>query len=139
VARQTSIVAYREIEKNGLLSQRRAEVYRWVFHNGPTTARRAYKSLTKGKAINPSSYLSRFSELRDVGVFEEIGHEIDAETNQTVIVWDVTKNLPKKITKTKLQMLRAKICVLEIKLAKERRILKTFENAKQTQLSMGGL
>jgi hypothetical protein len=99
MTRRTSIEAYRRIKEGGLLSRRRFEMYDWLFHNGPASARDAYKILCDGKPINPSSYLSRLSELRDMEVVAEVGEKIDPETKQTVIVWDVTENLPKKIIK----------------------------------------
>jgi len=95
--RRTSISAYREIEANGLLSKRRMEVYSWLFKNGPASAADAYRELVKGQSINPSSYLSRFSELRDLGVVYELEKKkVDPVTGMEVIVWDVTDRLPTK-------------------------------------------
>jgi hypothetical protein len=95
--RETSIEAYKKIKEDGLLSRRRWQVYDFVFYNGPCTSREAYKKLCKGNDINPSSYLSRFSELRDAGVLSEIGKKFDHETGNTVILWDVTSKLPIKL------------------------------------------
>jgi len=99
MTRRTSRDAYYSIKENGLLSKRRFEVYEYVYLNGPCTAREAYKDLCKGSQINPSSYLSRFSELRDLGVLEEVGERFDSETKQTVILWDVTDAMPSKVKK----------------------------------------
>lgn len=103
MVRETSIEAYQKIKEEGLLSKRRLELYEYVFENGPCTARAAVKELSKklGQevAISFSSYAARFSELRDAGVFSEVGETIDTETKHKVILWDVTKNLPVKLNK----------------------------------------
>jgi hypothetical protein len=110
--RQTSIEAYNKIKENGLLSQRRFEVYDYVFGNGPTTARGAVKALSKKRgeqvAISFSSYAARFSELRDVGVLAEVGTTIDKDTGCEVILWDVTDRLPIKLDKPK--RIKCKAC-----------------------------
>ena len=98
--RQTSIEAYKQIRESGLLSRRKFEVYEYVFHHGPVTARQAVKELCKirgeGVAIAFGSYATRFSELRNHGVLQEVGETVDLETKQTVILWDVTRELPRK-------------------------------------------
>ena len=100
MARRTSIDAYNTIKENGLLSQRRLQVYEFVFKNGPCTARQATKAMIR-QGLNSGSVSTRFSELRNVGVLEEVGETTDEETNQTVILWDVTDNLPIKFEKSK--------------------------------------
>lgn len=105
MTRQTSIEAYREIKENGLLSKRRWQVYDYLFHNGPATARQAVLAISNEFGNNVSiafgSLATRFCELRRSGVIEEVGTIIDKETKHEVILWDVTKNLPKKIVKPK--------------------------------------
>jgi hypothetical protein len=105
--RSTSREAYETIKENGLLSKRRFEVYDYVFKNGPCYARQVHKALSNLGA-NSSSFIARFSELRDVGVFAEVGKTIDPETNMSVILWDVTKNLPKDFVKplSELQIIK---------------------------------
>lgn len=96
--RETSRDAYHAIKENGLLSRRRFEVYEYLYLKGPSTAREMYNSLCAGGKINPSSYLSRLSELRDMGVVRELpDRKLDPETGQTVLVWEVIKEkLPVK-------------------------------------------
>ena len=100
MVRQTSIEAFHTIKNNGLLSKRRWEVYEFVFHHGPVTCRQTVKHIAKDKgesvSITYSSYSSRFSELERMGVIREIGTTLDPETNNTVILWDVTDKLPVK-------------------------------------------
>lgn len=97
--RETSTEAYHKIKEDGLLSKRRFEVYDYVFNNGPCTSKKAYKNLCAYKITNPSSYIGRFTELRNSGGLKEVGHEIDADSGMRCILWDVTKNIPVKADK----------------------------------------
>lgn len=98
MTRQTSIEAYNTIKENGLLSKRRWEVYQTLYEHGPLSQVETSFSL-RGKldwGINP-----RFSELKKMGLIIEVGKTIDPRTGQTVLLWDVTSNLPKKFEKPK--------------------------------------
>lgn len=100
--RQTSIAVYRQIEANGLLSLRRWEVYKWLYHNGPATGREAIRgarTADHGPVISQTR--ARLTELRDMGVIEEIGTTIDKVTGHEVILWDVTNQLPRKLPSRK--------------------------------------
>ena len=102
MTRQTSMDAYRKIKSEGLLSKRRLEVYETLFHFGPMTANETFEKLYK-KDIGPknaaSNSAARFSELRDMGVIQEIGERKCSVTGMNVISWDVTSWLPTKIKK----------------------------------------
>jgi hypothetical protein len=100
--RKTSIEAYRAIIESGLLPRRRLEVYQFVYEHGPTTIRETWKAL--GPERTTGSYSTRFSELRDQGVIEEIGERFDPVTGMTVILWDVTAELPKAIERKKTKI-----------------------------------
>lgn len=102
MTRQTSIEAYRKIKHDGLLSERRWQVYDILFEYGPLTgAEAAIAYRKKYGASSPSNpnILTRLGELRDQGVAEEIKETICSITGQTVILWDVTERLPDKIKK----------------------------------------
>lgn len=94
MTRQTSIDAYRTIESQGLLSALRFRVYEHLFHNGPCTAKEvdiALRDPTQASGV----YQTRLSELRDLGVVREIGKKTCQYSGHSVILWDVTKSLPK--------------------------------------------
>lgn len=108
--RQTSIEAYRNIKEKGLLSRRRFEVYSYVFNHGPISANEMCRDMLR-QGLTFSSYNARFSELRDIGVLQEVGFKTDEITNQKVIVWDVTSALPipykkKEATNEEIALLR---------------------------------
>lgn len=97
--RKTSIESYRTIEASGLLSKRRWQVYDHIFHYGPTTARDSWKRIQSHGQISTGGISTRFSELKTIGVLEEVGEAVDKETGMTVLLWDVTDKLPKKYSK----------------------------------------
>jgi len=88
IVRDTSLAAYREIESKGLLSRSRWAVYRWLYTNGPATAREVERGLD-----NISAH-KRLPELRDLKVVAETGERPCQVTGMTSILWDVTSNLP---------------------------------------------
>lgn len=93
--RETRVEAYHQILNNGLLSKRRWEVYEYLYRAGPCYARQIHKALSV-QGTNSSSFVSRLSELREAGVVKEVGKVLDEETGMSVILWDVTKELPVK-------------------------------------------
>lgn len=100
MTRQTSIEAFREIQANGLLSQRRFEVYSVVYHHGPMTSAEAFKILNDQSPVkNLTQSRARFTELREIGVFQEVGMRKCSVTGHKAIVWDVTDNIPVKMEK----------------------------------------
>ena len=106
MARSTSIQAYNEIKKSGLLSKLRWQVYDYVYHNGPCTAKKIFKELSKKVVAagrqqpNSGVYTTRCSELRNRGVFQEIKKVRCPDSNRIVILWDVTSALPARVPKT---------------------------------------
>jgi uncharacterized protein YwgA len=96
MTRETSIEAYHQIKDEGILSKLRWQIYEYVFKNGPVSIRDAARHF-KGQYSNSLS--TRFSELRDMGVFKEVGKKIDEQTGRSVLIWDVTKKLPIKLEK----------------------------------------
>jgi hypothetical protein len=111
MTRETSIEAYMKIKESGLLSERRWEVYNVVYNNGPLTSAEAFRILNAGRPIkNITQSRARFTELRDMGVFKEVGEKFCSITGHKVILWDVTSKLPIEISKP----LPAKTRVIEM-------------------------
>lgn len=100
--RDTSIQVYYRIKEDGTLSKRRWEVYDIVFNHGPLTANEIFQYT---KLSNLTGYRhnvhSRLCELREMGVLQELGTKECSISGETVILWDVTSNYPKKLEKKK--------------------------------------
>lgn len=108
MVRKTSINVYNEIKNNGLLSKRRFEIYSAVFKYGPVTAMEVFKKLK----LN-TNQSGRFSELRDMGVIQEVGEKQCSITGRTAIIWEATDNLPKEIN-TKQSKKEKKDYILDV-------------------------
>lgn len=96
MARRTSIDAYRRIEADGLLSARRFQVYRALYHHGPAT-RNELSDILQARwniRINPNLVSSRLNELRSLGVVYEATERTCTQTGMRVILWDVTEAIP---------------------------------------------
>jgi hypothetical protein len=101
--RDTSKTIYQEIRDNGLLAKRRMEVYDIIYKYGSMTGAEVsnmhkIKFGTIGSTVS-ETIRNRITELRDMGVVRELGTTKCPITNNTVILWDVTSNLPKKLKK----------------------------------------
>jgi hypothetical protein len=101
MVRETSANAFREIKEEGLLSKRRFEVYECLFEHGPLTAKELYRKMKEIKKNTNlhDTFQQRLSELSRVGLVQELGTRRCRVTGRTVILWDVTKNLPAKFEK----------------------------------------
>jgi len=86
MVRETSIEAFRQIEEEGLLSDRRFQVYSYLFRHGPCTGLQVSGGVPGG--------WKRLAELRDLGVAREVGYTVCEVTGKTVLLWDVTDKLP---------------------------------------------
>lgn len=100
--RQTSKAAYDAIKAQGLLSERRFEVYDVLYHHGPLTQVEVWKKIA---ATNPNvqqhSVTPRFAEMVRLGVIREVtdtdGRFLKRKctvTDRTCMTWDVTSSLP---------------------------------------------
>lgn len=97
--RSTSINTYHRIVDEGLLSQRRLQVYEILFHNGPLTGSQVARLVKSkyGSWSQSETIRNRLTELRDMKCVIELG-EVKCPTNgNTVILWDVTDSLPVKL------------------------------------------
>lgn len=98
--RDTSIEAYNRIKDEGLLSERRLQVYEILFENGPLTGNQLIKIAQKQyPMLNTGAFNTRLSELRNAGVVKELREIICPVTGYNVILWDVTSRLPIKVEK----------------------------------------
>lgn len=104
MTRRTSIEAYNNIKENGLLSERRWQVYSVLFDIGPATGGEVFKEMKKRYGMlvpTNSNTTTRLGELRNCGVVEELGERECSVSGQRVILWDVTDRLPTKLEKPK--------------------------------------
>lgn len=103
MTRQTSIEAYNTIKENGLLSLRRWQFYDVLFRFGPLTQNECARKveLVYKTKLSESGIGSRLSELRTMGVVQEVGKRRDSITGMKNILWDCTKKLPIKLEKPK--------------------------------------
>jgi hypothetical protein len=97
MTRQTSVEAYQRIKDDGLLKGRHLELYEILFEQGPLTANQAFDVLAArrgGDFRYDSNTRARFTELRNMGVIDEVGTTKDPVTGFRVIQWDVTDRVP---------------------------------------------
>jgi len=117
--RDTSIQAYHEIKESGLLSERRFQVYQILYKYGPITSGQLVEIAKKHKKLcHTSAFQGRLSELRDMGVVQEVKKDKCPITGRNVIFWDVNSKLPMKLQKPetkdqKIRRLEARIVELE--------------------------
>lgn len=100
--RQTSRDAYNEIRTNGLLSQRRWEVYDALYKWGPCTANELYAHMTlKTRSTDQSNtnVRARLNELRECAAASEVGTRACKITGCNVIVWGISGKLPVALPK----------------------------------------
>lgn len=95
MTRKTSIDAYNEIKRLGLLPERRWEVYDLLYRKGPLTAKAAWLMLAPRSATGVIA--TRFSELCRQGAIEVVGDTIDPGSKFKATLWDVTGRLPAKL------------------------------------------
>jgi hypothetical protein len=112
MVRQTSITAYNQIKEEGLLSERRWQVYDTLFNHGPCTANELAKHFEKMNFLLPGNVnlniVTRLGELRNMGVVSELKERPCRVTGMTVIEWDVTDRLPIKLEQPK--KIKCKTC-----------------------------
>jgi len=130
--RKTSISVYHEMEDSGLLSERRWEVYKILWHHGPMTSNEVFQyARLHGNPDYRHNTNARMTELRDRGVAEELGTTVCRVTGHTVILWDVTDQLPRDpdrvIGMTRRQLLE-EIRTLRLKVKElERRVRRSSQ------------
>lgn len=98
--RETSVAVYKKIKEEGLLSRKRFEIYEILFQSGPLTASQIAKRMKgfKSEAVGANVH-ARLGELRETGCIQELKSVCCPVTGNTVLNWDVTAKLPKKLVK----------------------------------------
>lgn len=103
ITRKTSVDAYNQIMKSGLLGKRKRQVYDYIFHNGPCTAKEMASELSATVGGRADSFQPRCNELRICGLLEEVGTAICPVSKKEQILWDVTSKVATSIAKTVLE------------------------------------
>lgn len=98
--RETSLEVFKRIKDNGLLSQRRLEVYSGLFEYGPCTANELFKKMRGVSQVSQANIQPRLNELVNVGVAREVETRDCAITGNRVLVYDVTAGLPAKFDRS---------------------------------------
>lgn len=120
MTRSTSSNAYNILKESGKLESQQGKIYEALYINGPLTRSEVAAFIGyKGYASNIST---RLCELREMGLVKESGEAVCSMTNLTVILWEVTENLPIK-PKKKISRLQQAIRFIE-----EKSLLEEFKN-----------
>lgn len=106
--RETSTEAYHEIERSGVLGRLQWATYDRLFHAGPLTTRQVHAGI-KAIARDVGIVSTRLTELTAMGVVKEVGQVSCEVTGMSVILWDVTVNLPIKKKKSKAGLTRKEL------------------------------
>lgn len=95
----TSAIAYRTIQENGLLSKLQWEVYDILHHYGPLTMRELHDRHLK--QYNDRSISPRFKELFESGCIEKLPKSYCTISGNLAYKWQVSGGLPRKAKKEK--------------------------------------
>ena len=98
-ARETSILAFQAIKDNGLLSERRFQVYQIIFEHGPVNCRQIIEIASRGNVTNTGAFSGRLSELERLGVIESHSVGPCPITGHETIFWVTTDQMPAKFEK----------------------------------------
>jgi len=116
--RDTSKEVYKQIKDNGLLAKRRLEVYEIIYKYGSMTGAEVSNMHkiqfgTVGSTVS-ETVRNRITELRNMGVVRELGTTECPITHNTVILWDVTSNLPKNLPKRLSKKEKKEVIIADI-------------------------
>lgn len=98
--RETSRAAFQSICESGLLRAVRLQTYQYLYEFGPCTASELFYHSRKKRNPSHSNITTRLGELRDMGCVSEVGKRECTITGETVLVWAVNGEQPKKLEKT---------------------------------------
>lgn len=93
--RETSLRAFEEIKREGILGAVQWQVYELVFREGPMTAReitRYFELYERSIAI--TTFQPRLRELEEMGVMRRVGERACHVTGRSAYAWDVTSHVP---------------------------------------------
>lgn len=89
--RDTSIGAYHQLKDSGDLAKRQWEVYDLLWDYGPGTSAEIFEHTIGDKQRRTlTQSRARFTELRDMGVIQELGTVECKISGRRAILWDVT-------------------------------------------------
>lgn len=90
MARTTSIEVYHKIERDGLLSALRFQIYQVLFKDGPLTASEIAQRINRPRdSVSP-----RLMELKDRNAVKEVEVRACGVTRENVLTFDVTDQIP---------------------------------------------
>lgn len=98
MTRKTSLEVYERIKREGLLSERRQQVYDILYEFGPLTGGQVAVKMRLDHGVRgvSESVRNRLTELREWGCVEEL-EDIDCPvTGNRSILWDVNGKAPEK-------------------------------------------
>ncbi len=132
MTRQTSIEAYHAAVESGLVNRRRGQVLEIIAYNGPVTANECWKILEnqKGRRFR---YGSRFSELREMDLIDEVETRDCNVTGRRCIVWEISGRSPKPLPK-KPKTARQEIEELKAEIERLNKIIEKLTNDPQLPL-----
>ena len=99
MTRETTIEAYHRADATGLIQGIKLKVLEILAKHGPMTANEMRKY--GDPSANSGVYGTRLSELKRMGVVQEVGERPCETTGYSAIEWDLTGNLPVKLPKEK--------------------------------------
>lgn len=97
--RDTSIEVFHRIRAEGLLSERRLEVYSALFEYGPCSANELFRKMRGSVRVSQANIQPRLNELVAMGCAVELQTRPCRVTGNRVIEYDVTSKMPKKLEK----------------------------------------
>lgn len=116
MTRKTSAAVYNEIETNGLLSERRWNVYKTLYLIGPATAAEI-SNHDESSFLNPAkgdNSHARLNELKKMGCVDEVGTKKCDITGREVLLFDITDKLPIKIEKPKTRLAKCQEYIVRL-------------------------
>lgn len=101
---QNSMDAFNHIKKNGLLSDKRLKVYQIFMHYPDGLTGSEVSDIYKKHfptSQHSETIRNRITELRDMGVLDEVGNVECKFTKRTVMKYRVNTNMPTKLVAKK--------------------------------------
>lgn len=95
--RTTSLAAWEEVNRTGVVSRMRKVVYNELYLHGPLTGTELDQRLASDGGRG--HYHKRLSELREMGLVVEVGERPCSVSGKTAVAWDVTSNMPVGLTR----------------------------------------
>ena len=97
---QNSLDAFNHIKKNGLLSDKRLKVYQIFVHNPQGLTGSEVSDIYKKNyptSQHSETIRNRITELRDMGVLDEVGNVVCSFTKRNVMKYKSNEKMPIKL------------------------------------------